>query len=69
MAREGYELSDDQLTYTITLRQGVLFHNGQEMTSADVKFSIDEASSVTGGWEWINAAIESVEARIPTRSS
>ena len=58
---EGFELSDDQLTYTITLRQGVLFHNGQEMTSADVKFSIDEASSVTGGWEWINAAIESIE--------
>ena len=62
---EGYELSDDQLTYTITLRQGVLFHNGQEMTSADVKFSIDEASSVTGGWEWINAAIESIEAPDP----
>ena len=62
---EGFELSDDQLTYTITLRQGVLFHNGQEMTSADVKFSIDEASSVTGGWEWINAAIESVEAPDP----
>ena len=58
---ESYELSDDQLTYTIRLRQGVLFHNGQEMTSADVKFSIDEASAVTGGWEWINAAIKSIE--------
>jgi peptide/nickel transport system substrate-binding protein len=62
---EGFELSDDQLTYTIALRQGVLFHNGQEMTSADVKFSIDEASSVTGGWEWINAAIESIETPDP----
>jgi peptide/nickel transport system substrate-binding protein len=62
---ESYELSDDQLTWTIKLRQGVLFHNGQEMTSADVKFSIDEASAVKGGWEWINAAIESVEAPDP----
>ena len=43
-------------------RRACKFHNGQEMTSADVKFSIDEASSVTGGWGWINAAIESVEA-------
>ena len=39
----SYELSDDKLTYTFHLRKGVKFHNGQPMTSADVKFSIDKA--------------------------
>ena len=31
--------SDDGLTYTIALRDNVKFHNGQLMTSADVKYT------------------------------
>jgi peptide/nickel transport system substrate-binding protein len=62
---ESYELSEDQKTYTFHLRKGVKFHNGQEMTSADVKFSLDDATSTKGGWEFINAAIKSVEAPDP----
>lgn len=38
---EDWVWSDDDLTLTINLRQGVKFHNGQEMTSADVKYSLD----------------------------
>lgn len=38
---ESYELSDDGLTYTFTLRDGVTFQSGKPMTSADVKFSFD----------------------------
>jgi len=38
---EGVEISDDGLTYVFTLRQGVLFHNGKEMTSEDVKASLE----------------------------
>src|SRR6476469_5650483 len=34
----SYDLSPDHLTYTVHLRQNVKFHNGQPMTSADVKF-------------------------------
>ena len=38
---ESVEISDDHLTYTFKLRPGILFHNGQEMTSDDVKFTIE----------------------------
>src|SRR5437899_2789547 len=44
----SYELSSDQLTWTFHLRPGVKFSNGQPMTAADVKFSIDEASKAPG---------------------
>ena len=33
----GYEVSDDGLTYTFTLRDGLKFSNGDSLTSADVK--------------------------------
>jgi len=38
---ESYEVSDDGLTYTFVLRQGVLFHNGREMVADDVRYSIE----------------------------
>jgi peptide/nickel transport system substrate-binding protein len=37
----GYTLSADQLEYRFTLRRGVKFHNGDVMTSADVKYSME----------------------------
>ena len=56
----GYDLSPDQLTWTFHLRDGVKFSNGQPMTSADVKFSIDQASKASAGWGYINSAIKDV---------
>jgi peptide/nickel transport system substrate-binding protein len=38
---ESWPISRDSLTWTFKLRQGVKFHGGQEMTSADVKFTFD----------------------------
>jgi ABC-type transport system substrate-binding protein len=35
------DISADGLTWTVKLRDGVLFHDGSPMTSADVKFSYD----------------------------
>ena len=61
----SFTLSPDKLHYTFTLRKGVTFHNGQPMTSADVKFSIDQATKTKGGWEFINTAIKNVAAPTP----
>ncbi len=53
----SYTLSPDKKTYTFTLRPGVKFSTGKPMTSADVKFSIDQASAAAKGWGYINTAI------------
>jgi peptide/nickel transport system substrate-binding protein len=47
---ETCEVSDDLQTYTFTLREGVKFHNGNELTMDDVLYSIQKAidSSITG---------------------
>jgi peptide/nickel transport system substrate-binding protein len=57
---ESYQMSPDNLSCTLKLRPGLKFHNGAPLTSADVKFSIDESSKTSGGWEFINAAIAEV---------
>lgn len=38
---ETWEVSDDQLTWTFHLKEGVKWHDGEPFTSADVKFSYD----------------------------
>ncbi len=40
---ESYEAAEDATSYTFKLRPGVLFHNGKEMTAADVKYSFETA--------------------------
>jgi peptide/nickel transport system substrate-binding protein len=35
----GYELSEDGLTYTFDLKEGVTFHDGSELTAEDVVYS------------------------------
>ena len=38
-----WRISDDGKTYTFFIRQGVKFHNGDELTAEDVKFSFERA--------------------------
>ena len=63
----GYTMSKDGKTYTFTLRKGVKFSNGQPMTSADVKFSIDDARSQAKGWGYLDAAIKNITVSGPDK--
>ena len=45
---ESWTLSDDQLSWTFSLRQGVRFHNGEEMHADDVAASLNRWKSLTG---------------------
>jgi peptide/nickel transport system substrate-binding protein len=40
MLVDSWEISDDALTWTFTLREGVLFHNGKELDAEDVVASL-----------------------------
>src|ERR1700746_2309787 len=61
----SYTVSPGKKTYTFTLRKGVKFSNGKPMTSADVKFSIDQNRKATQGWAYLDSAISSVERPHP----
>lgn len=39
---ENYQISEDGLTYTFTIREGLKWHDGEDLTAEDVKFSIDK---------------------------
>jgi peptide/nickel transport system substrate-binding protein len=43
LAADLPEISDDGLTYTFELRDDVVFSNGKELTSEDVKFSLERS--------------------------
>jgi peptide/nickel transport system substrate-binding protein len=62
----SYTRSKDGKTYTFKLRPGVKFSNGKAMTSADVKFSIDDARKQSKGWGYLDAAIKSIDAPNPS---
>lgn len=40
-----HTISDDGLTHTFTLRDGVKFHSGDPLTAADVKYSIERVAA------------------------
>ncbi len=52
----GYSISEDGLTYTFTLREGVFFSNGEAFTAEDVRYSwcrVIEYGSPDSGVAWI----------------
>ena len=44
---ENYTVSEDHLTYTFTLREGVKFHNGDAVTAEDVVYSLNRVAAAT----------------------
>lgn len=46
---ESYEMSEDGLQYTFTLREGVTFHDGSPFTAEDVKYTFEFYSDVEAG--------------------
>ncbi|MBP3204760.1 MAG: ABC transporter substrate-binding protein [Lachnospiraceae bacterium] len=50
-----YSISEDGLTYTFTLREGVKFHNGKNVTAEDVKYSLERASGLLDGTALISS--------------
>jgi peptide/nickel transport system substrate-binding protein len=42
---ETFEISDDGLTYTFAIRDGMMFHDGTPVTAESVKFTFDRASN------------------------
>ncbi len=60
---DDYSISDDGLTYTFKIRPGIRFHNGKELTSADVLGSFERYKRIGVG----NALepVETMEAPDP----
>ena len=58
-----YTLSEDGTIYSIKLREGVLFHDGTEMTSADVVASFERWLTVNGAGNNIQPYFVSIEAK------
>jgi peptide/nickel transport system substrate-binding protein len=65
---ESYKYDDDNMGITFSLRKGILFHNGKEMTSADVVFSCKLFSDISQFF-WMDAdnarAIDDYTVHIP----
>jgi peptide/nickel transport system substrate-binding protein len=64
---ESWKVSDDALTYTFKLRNGLKFSDGSPLTSKDVKFSLervrDQKDSVMGSMYKVTKSIETPDER------
>lgn len=58
---ESYTVSEDLMTYTFKLRDGIKFHNGNNVTADDVKYSIDKFAGISDGSEPLVSAFSVIE--------
>jgi len=61
----AYAVSKDGLTYTFTLRKGVPFHTGGELTAADVVSSLNRWGKMSPRGVAVYRAVDSVSAGAP----
>lgn len=57
-----WEVSDDNLVYTFTLRDDLMFHDGEPVTSEDVVASLERWGQIDSGGQQIFDVTESLEA-------
>jgi len=62
LATEWGILEDDNTVWEFKIREGVTFHEGQELTAEDVVFSLDRARTEPSGMAALHAAVEEVTA-------
>ncbi|RAI04424.1 ABC transporter substrate-binding protein [Acuticoccus sediminis] len=64
----GWEVADDGMSWTFTLREGVTFHDGKPFDASVAKFALDRfrAAGAENAQPQLFAAIDSVEAVDPT---
>ena len=59
---ESYVVSDDGLTYTFTLREGVVFSNGSALTASDVQYTFERLLTSGGVNDDIPLEVAGAEA-------
>ncbi|TDE09322.1 ABC transporter substrate-binding protein [Jiangella asiatica] len=59
---QSWDISDDGLSYTFHLRQGVTWHDGEPFTSADVVFSFQEVLPLSPTGAVLTGTIDTVTA-------
>ena len=62
---EGHTVTDGGRQYAITLRKGVRFHNGKEMTAADVVASLNRWGRMATVGKALWKSVEAVDAKGP----
>jgi peptide/nickel transport system substrate-binding protein len=62
---EGHTVTDGGRQYTITLRKGVRFHNGKEMTATDVVASLNRWGRMLTLGKALWKSVEAVDAKGP----
>ena len=62
LATEWGITEEDDTVWFFTIREGVKFHDGSEMTVEDVVFSLDRARTTPSGMAALHAAVEEVTA-------
>ena len=66
---ESYDVSDDGLTFTFKLRDGIKFHNGEPVTSDDVLYTVDrmlDPERLSKNTEWmdmIKGAVDVIDGK------
>lgn len=62
---ESYSVSEDGLTWTFNIREGVKFQNGNDLTAEDVKYSIERTMDIGAGASYIWFGVEEINVIDP----